>query len=132
MRENTTAGLHSTNWGSSHVPHVRCKPERIIRGGTWWRVYSVQRTQAVSKHTHTHTNIQELEPDIRVQLVNQFSFRIYTKYTKFLASSVFPLVNSLVTEQPDVTLAYWATLVTPTVCCYCSRLSSCCLPSDQG
>ena len=56
VRENPTAGLHSTNCGSSHVPHVRCKPEGIRSGENWWRVYDVQLTQTVSKHTQIHTH----------------------------------------------------------------------------
>ena len=31
--ENLKAGLHSTNCGSSHVPHVRCQSEAIKPGG---------------------------------------------------------------------------------------------------
>ena len=50
VRENPTTGLYSTNRGSSHVPHVWCKPEGIRPGGTWWIVYGFQPTHTYIRY----------------------------------------------------------------------------------
>ena len=130
MRKSLTTGLHSTNCGSSHVPHVRCKPEGIRPRGTWWRVCGVQPTQTVSKHTRIHKQTfknSSLTSGDSVRI--NFLFIYIQSIQNFSLSSVFLLVNPLVAEQPDATLAYSATLITLPVCCHCSRWSSCCLPS---
>ena len=41
VRENPKDGLHSTNYDSSRVFHVRCKLDGIRTGGTWCGTISI-------------------------------------------------------------------------------------------
>ena len=125
---NPTTGLHSTNCGSSHVPHVRCKPEGIRPGGKWWRVYGVQPTQTVSKHTHTC--IQELELDFKGQRTKLIFCSIYKIQKHFSLLQCFFLWIRLLAEHLDATLAYSATLITLPVCCHVQSVEYL-LPSES-
>ena len=98
--------------------------------GLWYSDDPNYQQACTNIHKHTFKNASVTSGDN--ELINFFHISIYIYvYTKFLASPVFLLVNSVVAKHSNTTFTYSATLITLPACCHCSLWSSCCLPSGM-